>query len=144
MSYSVRNSLILLLTLSLMVGAGWVYLKYQYDDVIQVQTAEIVEKEAQVVILTEKAANYAAMEEALNQVRFEYDNHSKQFFASSSVAIMFDYLRSINFGQAETTMNFTLVDSTLQPQYGVTRVRLAGQGTYNGFYNFITTLEQSK
>ena len=96
MSYSVRNSLVLLLTLALMVTGGWLYLKYQYDDVIASQSVEILEKQAEVVVLTEKAANYTAMENSLNQVRFEYDNHSKQFFASSSVSIMFDYLRSID------------------------------------------------
>ena len=53
-------------------------------------------------------------------------------------------MRTINPGQAQTSLNFTLIDSVLQDQYGIIRVKLSGGGTYDAFYNFMSILEQSK
>jgi len=144
MSYAIRNTLILLTTILIMGVSGWAYLRYYYEDPVIEQEKEIVEKQALVVDYTEKAANYSQVESDLNNVRFLYENHTKLFYPNNSVAIMFDYLRSINRGEAATSMNFTLIDSVLNPQYGIIRVKLAGGGTYDAFYNFLSILEQSK
>ena len=62
----------------------------------------------------------------------------------SSVAVMFDYLRSINVGDAATSLNFTLVDSVLNDQYGEMIIKLNGGGQYYAFYNFVSMIEQSQ
>ncbi len=144
MSYAVRNTLVLLATIIVLFASGWAYIRYFYEDPIIQQKAEIQQKRADVAIYTEKTGQYVSVEEQLRTARFQYENHSKQFFSSNNVAVMFDYLRTINQGQAQTSLNFTLVDSVLENQYGIIRVELSGGGTYNAFYNFMSILEQSK
>jgi len=144
MSYAVRNTLILLATIIVLFASGWAFVRFVYEDPIIQQKAEIEQKRADLAIYTEKTGQYVSIEEQLRTVRFQYENHTKQFFSNNNVAVMFDYLRTINQGQAQTSLNFTLVDSVLQDQYGIIRVKLSGGGTYNAFYNFMSILEQSK
>jgi Tfp pilus assembly protein PilO len=144
MSYAVRNTLILLATIIVLFAGGWAYIRFFYEDPIIQQKSEIEQKRADLAIYTEKTGQYVSVEEQLRTVRFQYENHTKQFFSSNNVAVMFDYLRTINQGQAQTSLNFTLVDSVLQDQYGIIRVKLTGGGTYDAFYNFMSILEQSK
>jgi Tfp pilus assembly protein PilO len=144
MSYAVRNTLILLATIIVLFAGGWAFIRYFYEDPIIQQKAEIEQKRADLAIYTDKTGQYVSVEEQLRTVRFQYENHTKQFFSNNNVAVMFDYLRTINTGAAQTSLNFTLIDSVLQDQYGVIRVKLSGGGTYDAFYNFMSILEQSK
>jgi Tfp pilus assembly protein PilO len=144
MSYAVRNTLVLLATIIVLFAGGWAFIRYFYEDPIIQQKAEIETKRADLAIYTEKTSQYVTVEEQLRTARFQYENHTKQFFSNNNVAVMFDYLRTINQGQAQTSLNFNLVDSVLQNQYGIIRVKLSGGGTYNSFYNFMSILEQSK
>lgn len=144
MSYAIRNTLILLATIIVLFAGGWAFIRYFYEDPIIQQKAEIEQKQADLAIYQEKTGRYVSLEEQLRTVRFQYENHTKQFFSNNNVAVMFDYLRTINQGSAQTSLNFTLVDSVLQDQYGIIRVKLSGGGTYDAFYNFMSILEQSR
>lgn len=144
MSYAIRNTLILLATIIVLFAGGWAFIRYFYEDPIIQQKAEIEQKQADLAVYTDKTGQYVTLEEQLRTVRFQYENHTKQFFSNNNVAVMFDYLRTINQGSAQTSLNFTLIDSVLQDQYGVIRVKLSGGGTYDAFYNFMSILEQSK
>lgn len=144
MSYAIRNALILLATIIVLFAGGWAFIRYFYEDPIIEQKAEIEQKQADLAVYTDKTGQYVSVEEQLRTVRFQYENHTKQFFSNNNVAVMFDYLRTINQGSAQTSLNFTLIDSVLQDQYGVIRVKLSGGGTYDAFYNFMSILEQSR
>jgi len=144
MSYAVRNTLILLATIIVLFVSGWAYIRYFYEDPIIQQQSNIEQKRADLAIYTDKTGQYVSVEEQLRTVRFQYENHTKQFFSNNNVAVMFDYLRTINQGSAQTSLNFTLIDSVLQDQHGIIRVKLSGGGTYDSFYNFMSILEQSK
>jgi Tfp pilus assembly protein PilO len=144
MSYAVRNTLILLATIIVLFAGGWAFIRYFYEDPIIQQKADIEQKRADLLVYTDKTAQYMTVEEQLRTARFQYENHTKQFFSNNNVAVMFDYLRTINQGSAQTSMNFTLIDSVLQDQYGIIRVKLSGGGSYDAFFNFMSVLEQSK
>lgn len=144
MSYAIRNTLILLATIIVLFAGGWAFIRYFYEDPIIEQKAEIEQKQADLAIYQDKTGQYVSLEEQLRTVRFQYENHTKQFFSNNNVAVMFDYLRTINQGSAQTSLNFTLIDSVLQDQYGIIRVKLSGGGTYDAFYNFMSILEQSR
>lgn len=144
MSYGIRNSLILLGVVVLFGLAGWGIIHYFYSVPVAEKSKELEDKKQFLVTYTEKAKNYADFERGLREVRFYYDNHTKTFFPNNSVAVMFDYLRSINVGDAATSMNFTLVDSVLNDQYGEMIIKLNGGGQYYAFYNFVSMIEQSQ
>lgn len=144
MSYALRNTLILLATLILLVTAGWLYLTYKMDMEIYEQRSELEQKRGTLNTLTTKANDYLMIQERHGAKKFESDNHNKELFADNNVATIYDYLRQINRGPAYTSMNFALRDSVLNPDHGIIRVRLDGEGPYNNLFNFLTILEQSK
>jgi Tfp pilus assembly protein PilO len=144
MSYGIRNSLILLGVLLLLGLGGWGFIHYFYSVPVVEKGKELEDKKQFLLTYTEKAKNYADYERGIREMRFYYDNHTKTFFPNSSVAVMFDYLRSINVGDAATSMNFTLVDSVLNDQYGEMIIKLNGGGQYYAFYNFVSMIEQSQ
>lgn len=144
MSYALRNTLILLTTLVLLVTAGWLYLTYQMDIVIHDQRSELNRKRTTLNTLTTKANDYVVIQERHAAKQFESQNHNKELYPNSNVAIVFDFLRQINSGNANTVMNFALRDSVINPDHGIIRVRLDGEGAYSNLFNFILIMEQSK
>lgn len=144
MSYALRNTLILLTTLVLLVTAGWLYLTYQMDTVIHEQQTEINRKTTALNALTTKANDYIVIKERHSAKQFESENHNKELYPNSNVATVFDFLRQINTGNANTVMNFALRDSVVNPDHGIIRVKLDGEGLYSNLYNFILIMEQSK
>ncbi len=144
MSYALRNTLILLTTLVLIVLGGWLYIKYNMNSVLIEQETQITQKQRDFNRFQAKADDFLPIQDRHARIRFEAENHPKELFANNSVATIFDFLRSINRGLAYTTMNFALRDSVIQPNYGIVRVRLDGEGTYRGLFNFLSVLEHSK
>ena len=144
MSYALRNTLILLTSLVLLAGGGWLYISYSMDSVISEQEAEITQKQAQLDQLETKANDYLIVQERHATLKYQYDNHNKELLIDNNVATVYEYLRRINRGPAFTVMNFSLQDSLLNEDHGIIRVRLDGVGDYDSFYNFLMILEQSK
>jgi len=144
MSYALRNTIILLSTLVLLVTAGWLYLTYQMDTVIYDQRTNLERKKTALNTLTTKANDYLIIQERHAAVQFESGNHNKELYTSSNVATVFEFLRQINSGSANTVMNFALRDSVIFPDHGIIRARLDGEGAYNNLFNFILILEQSR
>ena len=144
MSYALRNTLILLTSLVLLAGGGWLYISYSMDSTISEQEAEIALKQTQLDQLNTKANDYLIIQERHATLKYQYENHNKELLIDNNVATVYEYLRRINRGPAYTVMNFSLQDSVLNEDHGIIRVRLDGLGDYDSFYNFLMVLEQSK
>lgn len=144
MSYALRNTLILLTSLILLAGGGWLYITFSMNSVISEQEAEINQKQTQLDQLNTKASDYIMIQERHATLKYQYENHNKELLIDNNVATVYEYLRRINRGPAYTAMNFSLQDSILNEDHGIIRVRLDGSGDYDSFYNFLMILEQSK
>ena len=144
MSYALRNTLILLTSLVLLAGGGWLYISYSMDSVISEQEVEITQKQGQLDQLNTKANDYLIIQERHATQKYQYDNYNKELLIDNNVATVYEYLRRINRGPAYTVMNFSLQDSVLHEDHGIIRVRLDGMSDYDSFYNFLMVLEQSK
>lgn len=144
MSYALRNTLILLTTLILMIGSGWIYLNYNFGGEHENLQSQITRKERELRQFTTKANDFVMIQDRHARIIYELENHNKELLANNSVATVYDFLRSINRGLAYTSMNFALMDSVRNADHGIVQVRLDGAGTYRGLFNFLTILEQSK
>src|SRR5690554_5591497 len=105
MSYALRNTLILLTSLILLAGGGWLYITFSMDSVISEQEAEINQKQTQLDQLNTKASDYLLVQERHATLKYQYENHNKELLIDNNVATVYEYLRRINRGPAYTAMN---------------------------------------
>ncbi|MCH8494628.1 MAG: hypothetical protein LAT57_03230 [Balneolales bacterium] len=143
MSYALRNTLILLATLLIMIGGSWLFLNYKFVSELEAQGVQVERKEAELQRLSASADNFLLVQERHARIKYEFENHSKELLEDNSLATVFDFLRSINRGLSYTTMNFALRDSVRNNDHGIIRVRIDGEATYRGLFNFLTIMEQS-
>ncbi|MEX0680454.1 MAG: GspMb/PilO family protein [Balneolales bacterium] len=144
MNYGLRNTIILAITLILMVGGGWLIIRYIYVSTIEELEEERVTKESTMSELSETAALYEhAVREHARQVYIR-DNHPKELFADPNTSRLYDYLRELNRGISFTELNYLVQDSVAQDLYGIINITVRGEGLYRNLFNFIYRIEHSR
>lgn len=146
MSYAVRNTIILLVTLTLIVGAAFIYIRFfQMAELERLQTSQ-----------TEKLKDYnskKATSDAFPDLNETYqrslsiiENFDKRLFATPDPDDVYDYLTFISSYSEDTRVyfDFVFVDSTVQDQYGILRTDINGYGKYSSVVNFINAIENSR
>lgn len=146
MSYAVRNTIILLVTLTLFVGAAFSYIRF-------FQLAELEELETS---LTEKRKDFntkKATSDAFTDLNDTYqsalsiiENADKSLFKEPDPEDVYDYLNFISNSSSDSKVFFDFVfnDSTAHDQYGIVRADINGYGKYANVVNFINKLENSQ
>lgn len=144
MSYGVRNTLILLIVLTLFVGAGGGYIYYYQKPEIERLQKE-VEKTRQTLDEKQQIADrYPALQNQFNEARKFFNNYNKSLYGSSNEDHVYDFLNDINSGSAYTNFTFSFSDSTEYGQYGTMTMQVTGEGYYRNVNNFIRQIELSK
>lgn len=144
MSYGVRNTLILLVVLTLFVGGGWSYLYFFQRPTIEklkVQTEDATKE------LNEKqqiANQYPVLLNQYEKATVYYNNYDKSLFSSNNEDIVFQLLNIMNSGSADTEFTFSFTDSVSKKDYGIMNMKITGQGYYRNLINFIRKIELSK
>ncbi len=143
MKHSIRNTLILALTLLLLTGGGWLILHMTYSTTLQ-ELEETREERHEVLQELEETAGYydqVALEHA-EQVNIR-DNFPKHLFEDHQATRIYSHLIELNRGMAYTNFNYSLGDSTTNEGYGIIRFNLSGEGEYRNLYNFVHGIENS-
>lgn len=144
MSYAIRNSLILLVVLLLFAGGGWAYIEYfQVDKIEQLET-QVAQRNQKLQQMQQVADQYTALAQAYEEARAYFNNYEKALYLSSDEDKVFDFLTTLNRGQAYNDFSFAFTDSTVQNRYGIMNIEIAGEGSYRNVVNFIRGIELSK
>ena len=146
MSYAVRNTIILLVTLTLFIGAAFTYIKFfQLSELQELQT-EATEKQKD---FNSKKATSDAFPQ-LNQTYQEalriVENADKSLLPSPDPDDIYDYLNYISNSSTDSKVyfDFVFVDSVSQDQYGIMSVEINGYSKYENAINFINKIENSQ
>lgn len=144
MSYAIRNTLILLVTLLIMIGGAWAFLTFiqgaRIDELEvskQEKNRDLVQKQAIEADFTELLDRY---QDALARI----ENYDKSLFPDDNPDNVFAYLTELNDGNSRLLFDFTYSDSTINDQYGAIVTNLDGSGDFSSFVNFINKLENSQ
>lgn len=144
MSYGLRNSLILLLVLTLFLVSGWGYISYfqqpkieELEEELESKTSELNEKE-------QLAAEYPDLVDRYDNARYYIDNFEKILFKDNNEDRVFDFLNELNTGTAYTDFNFSFADSTADGEFGYITMNISGTGYYRYLVNFIRQIEYSQ
>lgn len=146
MSYAVRNTIILLVTLFLFVGGAFTYIKFFQESKLEKLESDHAEK---LKDYNEKRATSDAYPE-MNQ-RYEkavaiIEGYEKALFKSNDPDDVFDYLNHISNSSSNSKIffDYNFTDSTAHNQYGIMRSSIQGYSSYTNFINFINKLENSR
>jgi len=143
MKHSIRNTIILALTLILMVAGGWFVLDYLYSNEIEELEEQRVQREQEYSAIAETAALYEETLSELNRQYYIRDNHPKELFDNHRSGRVYDYIRQLNEGISFTNFNYSIRDSVIHDYHGVVTVLLRGEGQYRNLNNFVHRIEHS-
>lgn len=144
MKYSIRNTIILLLTLIIMVGGGWLYIHNRFDEEISTTRATLNEKQDELEEVENLANQFSSAQANYNEAMFTRMNHPKELFASHSSSNLYDYLQEINEDVSFTELNYSFSDSVLNDDHGIINATLSGEGNYSNLTNFLYRIEFSR
>lgn len=144
MKYSIRNTLILILTLIIMVGGGWFYIYNNFYQEIQNTRSTLTEKQAELEEVQTLAGQFSAAQANYNDVIFTRMNYPKELFPSHSSSDLYNYLQEINEDISFTELNYSLSDSTLNQDHGIIEASISGEGDYSNLTNFLYRIEYSR
>lgn len=145
MSYAVRNTIILLVTLALIVGLGLSYSKFYLESKIDELSAELETKQNDYNSKKNINAEYDALNERYQTALQIIENYNKVLFPSNKPDDVFDYLTRLNeMGGNNIFFDYIYSDSLPSNEYGIIRSSLTGYGEYKALIEFINRIENSQ
>ncbi len=144
MSYGVRNTLILLVVLTVFVGGGWSYIYFYQQPEIERLQAEVEQTRQELQSKQQTADRYPVLQNRFDEATNFFNNYNKALYGDSNEDNVFEFLNNVNTGSAFTDFTFSFSDSTSQGQYGTMTMQVSGEGYYRNFNNFIRQIELSK
>lgn len=144
MKYSIRNTIILLVTLILMVGGGWLFIHNQFDDEIEAAQTTLVEKQAELEEVENFANQFSTAQANYNDVIYTRLNHPKELFPDHSSSSLYNYLQRLNQDISFTELNYSFSDSVQNDDHGIINASIQGQGNYDNLTNYLYRIEYSQ
>lgn len=144
MSYALRNTIILLVVLTVFIGGGWSYIYFYQEPEIDRLNAEVEQTRQELNNKQEIANRLPTLQKQFEEATNYINNFPKGLYASSNEDNVFDFINRVNQGSAYTDFTFSFNDSTQQGQYGTMTMRVTGQGYYRNFNNFVRQIELSR
>ena len=146
MSYAVRNTIILLVTLSLFVGTAYSYIRFfQVPELNELEDSlEEMQKDYNAKRATSNA--FPELNETYQQALQIIESADKSLFKKPDPELVYDYLNAVSnhASNSKVYFNFVFVDSTTQDQYGTINADITGYGPYDQTVNFINKIENSQ
>lgn len=144
MKYSIRNTIILLLTLIIMVGGGWLYIHNEFDSDIENARISLSEKQGELEEVQNLANRFSTAQANYNETIYTRMNHPKELFPTHSSSSLYNYLQQINQGLSFTGLNYSFADSVQNEDHGMITATVEGEGNYENLTNFLYRIEYSR
>ena len=145
MSYAVRNTIILLVTLFLIVGAGLGYAKFYQEGRISALQEELNRKQQDLNSKQNINNDFAELNDRYETALRIISNYDKTLFQSNKPDDVYDFITEVNSdGGNQIYFDFVYSDSTPNAQYGVINSSISGFGEYASLVSFINKIENSQ
>ncbi len=145
MSYAVRNTIILLVTLFLIVGLGLGYTNFYLEGEISTLQDEVNRKQQDLNSKQNINNEFTELNERYQTALQVIDNYDKALYLSNKPDDVFDFLNTINEdGGNRIFFDFVYSDSIPDNQYGVINSSISGFGEYDALMSFINKIENSQ
>ncbi len=145
MSYAIRNTLILLVTLSLILGLGFSYSKFFLESKIEDLENSLVAKRNDLNSKEDINIQFTELNERYQAALEVISNYDKILFSSNKPDDVFDFLNRVNEeGGSQIYYDYIYTDSIPSSEYGIIESSIAGYGQYNALTDFVNRIEHSQ
>lgn len=144
LSYAVRNTIALVVTLIIMAGGSWLYLNFFQKPEIEELNKVIQQKKNDLNSKRTIVDGYPALVEAWEQANASIASNTKALYPNRNPDAVFDFLTLLNSGNSIISYDFTYADTVLNNQYGMITTTINGNSTYRAFVNYLNKLENSQ
>jgi len=107
MKYGIRNTLILILTLILMAGGGWLYIQNRFNTDIEEAEIALAELNTELQDVQQSANMFAQAQANYNEALYVRLNHPKELFVNHSSSALYNYLQELNRDLSFTGLNYS-------------------------------------
>ncbi len=143
MSYALRNTIILLVTLFVFAGSAFAYLKFVQESEISELNEELESLNNDYNSKAQIRDQYQPLLDRYNTARDIIASYDKRLYKTNNPDDVYNYLSEINDANLELYYDFSFADSVVRSQYGILNSRITGVGLYADFVTFINKLENS-
>lgn len=144
MSYAVRNTIILLVTLFLIAGATIGYTKYYQQGRIDELTERLETQNADLRSKQQINAELPALMQTYEEAKEIVLGYDKTLFKTNSSYGVYEYLADLTAGGMEVYYDFVFADTAAQDNYGIINTGIQGIGTYSDLVALINKLEYGR
>lgn len=144
MSYALRNTIILLVTLFVIVGGEWAYIQFFQKPELEKLEESLQQKQSDLNSKLSIVSGYEDLVTTYERAVQRIESYDKALYESNNPDDVYDYLNKINTGNSFLTYDYIYSDSIIYDQYGTITSELSGSGSYSSLVNFINKLENSK
>ncbi len=145
MSYAIRNTIILLVTLLLIIGLGLGYNKFFQESQIENLQEELTRKQQDLNSKQNINNEFSELNDRYQSALGIISNYDKTLYASNKPDDVYDFLNKINQdGGNKIFFDFVYSDSVPSNQYGVINSNLSGFSDYDALVSFINKIENSQ
>src|SRR5690554_1517348 len=141
MSYAVRNTIILLITLFLFVGGTTFYVKYFQQNKIDELTAQLKTYNSDYQTKLQISNDYPQLLDTYLQAKEIVLGYDKSLFKTNSSYGVFKYIADLTGDDLEVFYDYVFIDSVSRDKYGIVNSDIQGTGNYSAVITFINKLE---
>jgi len=145
MSYAIRNTLILLVTLLIIVGLGISYSKFFLDSKIENLQSSFASKQNDLNSKQNINDQFLELNTRYEAALEVMGNYNKILYPSNMPDDVFDFLNRVNQeGGYQINFDYIYSDSLPNNEYGIIRSAVAGFGKYQALTDFVNRIEHSQ
>lgn len=145
MSYGLRNTIILLITLSLILGIGFIYSEFILDKKLINLNNSITQKRNDLNSKQNINIQFNELNERYKAALEVMGNYDKILFSSNKPDDVYDFLNRVNSaGGYKINFDYAYSDSSPNIDYGIINSSIAGSGEYRALTDFVNRIEHSQ
>ncbi len=144
MSYSARNTIILLVALFILGGGAWGFLHFRMDPKIEQLQSTLQEKRDRLSAVQEAVQQFEPVRNGLNESRQRLQNYPKELFPSDDHSLIYGFLNNANQGPAYIRTNIVSREKQVFASHGILATEYEGSGHFRNLYRFIAAVENSR
>lgn len=145
MSYAIRNTLILLVTLLLIVGTGVSYSKFFLEAKVERLESNLTAKQTDFNSKQDINAQFTELNTRYEAALEVISNYDKVLFTSNKPDDVYDFLNQVNSeGGFQINFDYIYEDSLPNNEYGIIQSSIAGFGRYKELTDFVNRIEHSQ
>ncbi len=144
MSYSLRNTIILLVVLLLLGGSGWGYITFKMDPIIEELQSTAQEKQKQLTTMQTAVEGFEILRKQLAEAKIRLNNYPKELFPTGDHSLIYGFLNNANQDRAYIRTNIVSRETQLMETHGILTTEYEGTGRYSNLFRFINAVEHSR